>query len=131
MSVKFVLALACISVFYKTLNQICGISIVYLSKPLREFFSNFIHILGLKNKLLLNLLKCNNYKMSFCPFFILFWLVHSCLTIEINFVKVLCFISLARVQMYVQVVPLCDCNNNIGKQVYMAFEQGLFNSTSR
>ena len=69
--------------------------------------------------------------MSFCPFFILFWLVYSCLAIEINFVKFVCFISLASVQMCIQVVPLCDCNNNIRKQVYMAFEQGLFNSTSK
>ena len=69
---KFVLAVACKNVFHKTLNQICGISVVYLSKPLRQFSSDFIHILGLKNKLLLNLIKCNNYEMSFCPFFILF-----------------------------------------------------------
>ena len=69
--------------------------------------------------------------MSFCPFCILFWLVHSCLAIEVNFVKFACFISLASVQIYIQVVPLCDCNNNIRKQVYMAFEQGLFNSTSK
>ena len=82
-SVKFVLAVASKNVFYKTLNQICGISVVYLSKPLGQFSSDFIHILGLKNKLLLNLIKCNNYEMSFFPFFILFWLVHSCLTIEI------------------------------------------------
>ena len=34
-SVKFVLAGACKNVFYKTLNQICGISVVYLLKPLR------------------------------------------------------------------------------------------------
>ena len=51
--------------------------------------------------------------------------------IEINFVKFVCFISLASVQIYIQVVPLCDCNNNIRKQVYMALEQGLFNSTSK
>ena len=69
--------------------------------------------------------------MSFCPFFILFWLVHSCLAIEINFVRFVCFIGLASVQIYVQAVPLCDCNNNIRKQVYMAFGQGLFNSTSK
>ena len=106
-------------------------SVVYLSKPLRQFPSNFIIILGLKNKLLLNLIKCNNCKMSFCPFFILFWLVHSCLAIEINFVKFVCFISLASVQIYIQVVPLFDCDNDIRKQVYMAFEQGLFNSTSK
>ena len=65
------------------------------------------------------------------PIFILFWLVHSCLAIEINFVKFVCFISLASVQIYIQVVSLCDCNNNIRKQVYMAFEHGLFNSTSK
>ena len=64
-SVKFVLAVSCKNVFYKTLNQICGISVVYLFKPLRQFSSNFINILGLKNKLLLNLIQCNNYKMSF------------------------------------------------------------------
>ena len=55
---------------------------------------------------------------------------HSCLAIEINFVKFVCFISLASVQIYIQVVLLCDCSNNIRKQVYMAFEQGLFNSIS-
>ena len=65
--------------------------------------------------------------MFFCLFFNLFWLVHSCLAIEINFVKFVCFISLASVQMYIQGVPLCDCNNNIRKQVCMVFEQGLFN----
>ena len=130
-SVKFAFAVACKNVFYKTLNQICGISVVYLSKPLRQFSSDFIHILGLKNKLLLNLIKCNNCKMTICPFFTLFWLVHSCLPIEINFVKFVCFISMASVQMYIQVVPLCDCNNNIRKQVYVAFEQVLFNSTSK
>ena len=65
------------------------------------------------------------------PIFIPFWPVHSCLAIEINFVKFVCSISLASVQIYIQVVPLCDCNNNIRKQVYMAFEQGLFNSTSK
>ena len=43
--------------------------------------------------------------------------------------KFVCFISLASVQIYIQVVPLC--NNNIRKRVYMAFEQGLFNSTSK
>ena len=65
------------------------------------------------------------------PIFIFFWLVHSCLAIEINFVKFVCFISLASVQIYIQVVSLCDCNNNnIRKQFYMAFEQGLLNSTS-
>ena len=116
-------------------NQIFGILVLYLSKSLREFSSDFIHSLGLKNKLLLNRIKCNNYKMSFCPFFILsfpsFMLVHSCLAIEINFVRFVCFISLASVQIYIQVVLLCDCNNNIRKQVYMAFEQGLFNSTSK
>ena len=117
--------------FYKTLNQIFGISLVYLSKPLRQFSSDFIHILGLKNKLLLNLIKCNNYKRSFCPFFIPFWLVHSCLATEINFVKFVHFISMASVQIYIQVVPLCDCNNNVRKQVYMAFEQGLYNSASK
>ena len=69
--------------------------------------------------------------MFFCLFFILFWLVHSCLAIEINFVKFVFFMSLASVQMYIQVVLLCDCNNNIRKQVYMAFEQGLFISTSK
>ena len=53
------------------------------------------------------------------PIFILFWLVHSCLAVEINFVKFVCSISLASVQIYIQVVPLCDCNNNIRKQVYM------------
>ena len=42
------------------------------------------------------------------PIFILFWFVHSCLAIEINFVKFVCFISLASVQIYIQVVPLCD-----------------------
>ena len=67
--------------------------------------------------------------MSFLPIFH-FWLVHSYLAIEINFVKFVCFISLASVQIYIQVVLLCNCNNNnIRKQVYMAFEQGLFNST--
>ena len=65
------------------------------------------------------------------PIFTLFWLVHSCLAIEINSVKFVCSISLASVQIYIQVVPFCDCNNNIRKQVYMAFEQGLFNSTSK
>ena len=50
---------------------------------------------------------------------------------DLNFVKFVSFISLASVQMYIQVVPLCDCNDNIRKQVYMAFEQGLFNSTSK
>ena len=65
------------------------------------------------------------------PFFIPFWLVHSCLAIEINFVKFVCFIPFASVQIYIQVVPLCDCNNNIRKQVYMAFGQGFFNSTSK
>ena len=79
-SVKFVLGVACKNVFYKMLNQICCISVVYLSKPLRQFSSDFMHILGLKTNLLLNLIKCNN-----CPLFILFWLVHSCLAIEINF----------------------------------------------
>ena len=69
--------------------------------------------------------------MSFCPFSIIFWLVHPCSAIEIDFMKFVCFIPLASVQIYVQVVPLCDCNNNIRKQVYMAFEQGLFNSTSK
>ena len=59
------------------------------------------------------------------------WPAHSCLAIEINFVKFVYFISLASVQIYIQAVPLCDCNNNIRKQVYMAFEQGLFNSTSK
>ena len=59
------------------------------------------------------------------------WLVHFCLANQINFVKFVYFISLASVQMHIQVVPLCDCNNNIRKQVYMAFEQGLFNSTSK
>ena len=58
------------------------------------------------------------------------WLVYSCLAIEINFVKFVYFICLASVQMYIQVVPLCDCNN-IRKQVYMAFEQCFFNSTSK
>ena len=43
--------------------------------------------------------------------------------LPINFVKFVCFISLASVQIYFQVVPLCDCNNNIRKQVYMGFEQ--------
>ena len=57
--------------------------------------------------------------------------VHSCLAIEINFATFVCFISLASVQVYIQVVLLCDCNNNIRKQVYMAFEQGLLNSTSK
>ena len=89
-------------------NQICGILVVYLSKPLRPLFSDFIHILGLKNKLLLNLIKCNNYKMFFCLFFILVWLVPSGLAIEITFVKFVCFISLASVQIYIQVAPLCD-----------------------
>ena len=116
---------------FRNLKFESNLSVVYLSKPLRQFSSDFIHILGLKNKSLLNLIKCNNYKMSFCPFFILFWLVHSFLAIEINFVKFVCFISLASVQIYIQVVPLCDCNNNIRKQVYMDFEQGLFNSTSK
>ena len=69
--------------------------------------------------------------MFFCPFFILFWLVHSCLAIEINFVTFVSFIFLASVQMHIQVVPLCDCDNNIRKQVYMAFEQALFNSTGK
>ena len=48
-----------------------------------------------------------------------------------EFVKFVCFIFLASVQNNIQVVPLCDCNNNIRKQVCMAFEQGLFNSTSK
>ena len=43
--------------------------------------------------------------------------------LPINFVKFVCFISLASVQIYIQVVPLCDCDNNIRKQVYMGFEQ--------
>ena len=67
----------------------------------------------------------------FLPIFHFFWLVHSCVAIEINFVKFMCFTSLASVQICIQVVPLCDCNNNIRKQVYMAFEQGLLNSTSK
>ena len=104
-----------------SLNQICGVSIVYLSKPLRQFFSDFIHILCLKNKLLLNLIKCNN---------ILFWLVHSFLQLRLTLGSLCVSFSLASGQIYIQVVPLCDCNNNIRKQVYMAFEQGLFNSTS-
>ena len=34
-------------------------------------------------------------------------------------------IPLTSVQIYIQIVPLCDCNNNnIRKQVYMAFEHG-------
>ena len=69
--------------------------------------------------------------MHIAHFSFFFWLAHSCLTIEINFVKFVSFISLASVQIYIQVVPLCDCNNNIRKHVYMAFEQGLFNSTSK
>ena len=69
--------------------------------------------------------------MQQLPIFILFCLVHSCLAIEINFVKFVCFISLASVQVYIQAVPLCDCNNNIRKQFDMAFGQDLFNSTSK
>ena len=65
------------------------------------------------------------------PIFHSFCLVHSCLAIEINFVKFVSFISLASVQMHIQVVPLCDCNNNIRKQVYMAFERALFNSRGK
>ena len=69
--------------------------------------------------------------MFFSPIFHSFLLVHSCLAIEINAVKFVCFISWASVQIYIQVVPLCDCYNNIRKQVYMAFERGLFNSTRK
>ena len=43
-----------------------------------------------------------------------------------HFVNLLFFISLASVQIYIQIVPLC-AYNNVRKQVYMAFELGLFN----
>ena len=38
--------------------------------------------------------------------------------------KLGCFISLASVQIFIQIVPLCNYDNNIRKQVYMAFEHG-------
>ena len=37
------------------------------------------------------------------------------------------FHFLASVQIYIQIVPLCNYNDNIRKQVYMAFKHGLFN----
>ena len=52
------------------------------------------------------------------------FLAFSCLTNKINLEK---FISFASVYFYIQIVPLCDYNNNIRKQVHMAFEHGLFN----
>ena len=54
-------------------------------------------------------------------FFGLF-LFHSCLTNKIKFEK---FVSFH--QICIQIVPLCDYNNNIRKQVHMALEHGLFN----
>ena len=54
----------------------------------------------------------------------LFWLVlvHSCLTFK-------SIISLASVQIYIQIVTLCNYNNNnnVRKQIHMAFGHGLFN----
>ena len=99
---EFVLAVACKNVSTKlsSLNQICGISVVYLSKPLRQFSSDFIHSLGLKNKLLLN--QMQQLQDVLLPIF------HSFLAIEINFVTFVCFISLASVQIYIEVVLLCD-----------------------
>ena len=39
-----------------------------------------------------------------------------------------CFVSFSWLQFkFIHIVPLCNCNNNIRKQVYMAFEDGLFN----
>ena len=45
-------------------------------------------------------------------------------------VNLLFFISLASVQIYIQIVPLC-AYNNVRKQVYMAFELGLFQQVSK
>ena len=36
------------------------------------------------------------------------------------------FISFASVYFYIQIVPVCDYNDNLRKRVYMAFEHGLF-----
>ena len=102
-------------------SKIYELSSEYMIDNTHEAFLKFM--LNKRFKLLLNLIKCNDYKMSFFPFFTLFWLVHSSLAIVINFVKFVCFISLASVQIYIQVVPLCDCNNNVRKQVYMALNK--------
>ena len=47
---------------------------------------------------------------------------YSCLTNKIQFEKFVLFH-----QICIQIVPLCDYNNNIRKQVHMTFEHGLFN----
>ena len=51
-------------------------------------------------------------------------MLDSCLVNEISFVNLIFIVFLASVQIYIQIVPLCDYYNNIGKQVYMAFEHG-------
>ena len=55
--------------------------------------------------------------------------VHTDLYMKLHSVSgCLCLVS---VLVYIQIVPLCDFksnnNNNIRKQVCMAFEHGLFN----
>ena len=61
----------------------------------------------------------------FCFFFLV--LVYSCSTSKIKFEKFVLF-PFASVRIFIQIVPLCDYNNNnIRKQVRVAFEYGLFN----
>ena len=54
-----------------------------------------------------------------CFLIMLLWLI---LVWPLKFtLNLVCFISFASVQLYIQIVPLCDYDNNIRKQVYMAF----------
>ena len=55
------------------------------------------------------------------PYFFDSWFI---MFSKLNFV----FVSFLWLQFkFIHTVPLCNCNNNIRKQVYMAFEDGLFN----
>ena len=51
---------------------------------------------------------------------------HFCSGNKINVVKLV--ISFASVQLYIQIiVPLCDYNSNIRKQIYVTYGHGFFN----
>ena len=61
------------------------------------------------------------------PSLFTFWpvVVNYFFVVEIYIANLVFIISLTSVQIYIQIVPLCDCNNNnIRKQVYVAFEHG-------
>ena len=64
--------------------------------------------------------------LAYFPFLLV--VVHPCVAIEIKFAKLIYFISLASVQIYIYMVPLCDYKSNVRKQAYMALEAGPFNT---